>query len=331
MPTFLIPVTASEDTAAQSRAKTPVRPSAKKPARKHPKMLIQSERRDIKFVVPYAPNEVNHANLAQVWRSVERGGRTPLLLRSGRPLETLSFDLFLAARDRQKNTFTASVARMIDGLQDLANTRQRIQILSLGSNITGWWRITDLSVTVTARQHLTNEPIRATATIEITRASDISVDVGPVRKSKAPRIPPGTGIRNQPSSERRRNRKGGETATSTRIHIVRSGDTLSKIALKWYGRASTDAMQTIADANKMRVTSILRVGQRLVIPRRVRDISRSGGTNLPGPTSGPSRPPKCPHGRVPVGTWGDGDVSYSDGCRWDKQTNKIIRFVPPNL
>lgn len=55
-----------------------------------------------------------------------------------------------------------------------------------------------------------------------------------------------------------------QTATMTVTHIVQSGDTLSKLAQKYYGNPMS--YPTIANANGIREPFIINVGQRLKIP-----------------------------------------------------------------
>lgn len=49
-------------------------------------------------------------------------------------------------------------------------------------------------------------------------------------------------------------------------HIVKPGDTLSAIALKYYGDASKEAYMRIAKANNLANPDLIRVGQKLQIP-----------------------------------------------------------------
>ncbi len=47
---------------------------------------------------------------------------------------------------------------------------------------------------------------------------------------------------------------------------IRSGDTLDKIALRFYGTQSLEAIQKIKTANKIRNVRLLQIGQKLIIP-----------------------------------------------------------------
>jgi nucleoid-associated protein YgaU len=58
-------------------------------------------------------------------------------------------------------------------------------------------------------------------------------------------------------------------ATSRRMHTVKSGETLSHIALKYYGSATKEHWMKIYEANKATIgdnPNIIRTGQELVIP-----------------------------------------------------------------
>lgn len=47
---------------------------------------------------------------------------------------------------------------------------------------------------------------------------------------------------------------------------IRSGDTLEKIAMRFYGSQSPDSIQKIKTANKIRNVRLLQIGQKLIIP-----------------------------------------------------------------
>jgi nucleoid-associated protein YgaU len=61
----------------------------------------------------------------------------------------------------------------------------------------------------------------------------------------------------------------GEGAQSVRRHTVQSGETLSHLALKYYGSAARDSWMKIYEANKAIIgdnPNMIKVGQELVIP-----------------------------------------------------------------
>jgi nucleoid-associated protein YgaU len=62
---------------------------------------------------------------------------------------------------------------------------------------------------------------------------------------------------------------GAESAQSVRRHTVQSGETLSHLALKYYGSAAKDNWMKIYEANKAIIgdnPNMIKVGQELVIP-----------------------------------------------------------------
>ena len=75
------------------------------------------------------------------------------------------------------------------------------------------------------------------------------------------------------TSARRPSSSAGETArrrTRAYVYTVRSGDTLSAIALRFYGDASLWKAILEANSRRLRRPSDLRVGMRLIVPVKVR-------------------------------------------------------------
>jgi hypothetical protein len=211
---------------------------------KHPKMTIVPEG-GVPFIVPYAPREMSLDGVAPTYATADRGGRKPLLLRSGDGLRSVSFDLIVAHPDPD-----VSVEQTLHQLRALARGGARLRVNldhTTGSNL---WRLTGFTQQVIDRQHGTNQPTRASVSITLQEAVDPVVAVGPLTggAKPAPAKPGG---------------KPGAPAPK-RTHVVVRGDTLSKIALRFYGNARL--YPRIADANKIKNPNQIKVGQRLVIP-----------------------------------------------------------------
>jgi hypothetical protein len=212
--------------------------------RRHPKMTIVPEG-GAPFVVPYAPRETSLDGVAPQFTTADRGGREPLLLRAGDGLRQQSFDLVFGYSDPD-----VSIEKELHLLRALARSGSRLRVNldhTTGSNL---WRMTGFSQQVLDRQHGTNEPTRASCSITLQKASDPVIAVGPLTggAKPAPAKPGAPAGKPQPK----------------RTHVVARGDTLSKIALRYYGDARQ--YQRIADANKIRNVNRITVGQRLVIP-----------------------------------------------------------------
>jgi len=207
----------------------------------HPKMTIVAEGARA-FVVPYAPAETSHEGLTGEWTVVTRGGRRPLLLRGGKGLEQMSFDLILGHFSPQE-----AVTDDLNGLVDLAESGARMKVTLDSRTSSGQWRMTAFSYQVLGRQHGTNEPTRVVCSVTFQRVSDPIKFTGPVNGGAA------GGADNRP-----------------RFYVVKKGDTLQSIAKRFYG--DTKYWRRIADANKIRDPRKVKVGQKLRLP----DIKGTG-------------------------------------------------------
>lgn len=78
---------------------------------------------------------------------------------------------------------------------------------------------------------------------------------------KVLKLPTGAASKNEEPAE-----MGGEASFRQRQHTVAPGDTLTKLALKYYGMSSL--WQSIATANNIKDPSKLEVGQKLTIPKQ---------------------------------------------------------------
>lgn len=66
-----------------------------------------------------------------------------------------------------------------------------------------------------------------------------------------------------------------EHRSEAAVHVVEPGDTLGKIARKYYG--SSDRYRPIMEANNLSSSSILRVGQQLIVPPLAKPDGEAGG------------------------------------------------------
>ncbi len=206
------------------------------------RMFLFTETGSISFSVPVAPREISYDGIGQEWAQAERSGNTPLLLRKGVKLETISFSTLVTDVSSMWSTQTDA----LHALKSLTHTSERI-LVRYGPEEAGLWRITACSYDSILRHHTTDEITRAMLSMTLTRASDAAPAVGPVSggvgrpSTPAPPAPP-------------------------RTHRVVPGDTLWGIAQRFYG--SGPAWPRIYDANQtiIRDPHWIFPGQVFVIP-----------------------------------------------------------------
>lgn len=211
-------------------------PAPRRPAAKLPKATLIPEDGPV-FTLPYAPRGTSLGGWAKTFSQQDRPGRKPLNTLDGGTLETLSFDVFLGYRDHQ-----TSVEPLLGALERLAGSGKRITIAGLSPRERGPWRLTDASVSGDTRQQGTNAITRATVSLTFTEASDANPKLGPVHGGK----------------------KTTKTVKKAKKYTIKKGDTLKKIATKFYG--SPDGWKAIAKANKIKTPDKLKVGSVITIP-----------------------------------------------------------------
>jgi LysM repeat protein len=202
------------------------------------------------LIIPYAPNEVEHSGIGAEYANVTRAGRRNALVYLKKQLPTMSFTLLVAdtwrpSADPVHPKLVQSATSILKELRHWAENGVRIRV-TYGAFESGTWRITEMSVKTVARNQTNNEPTRAEVDITFTVVSDIVVGTGPVSGGVKP-----APVKKSP-------------APKTRVHTVKSGDTLIAISIKYYGTGSK--WRRIADANKIKNANKLRIGQKLRIP-----------------------------------------------------------------
>jgi hypothetical protein len=189
-----------------------------------------------------APRAIEYGNLAQSWVESKRSGREPLLMREGDKLETLKFSFLMV----ETKDATLSMADSILALKGIARSRERV-LFAYSRTESGLWRITDATVTSEYRHALTDEPIRAAATVTLTRASDPAVAVGPVTGGTRPA-------------------PGPPAPAPPRTYTVVKGDCLWFIAQRYWGKGQLWPRIFDANRNKIRDPHWIFPGQVFVIP-----------------------------------------------------------------
>lgn len=209
------------------------------------RMYLATEDGKVSYSFHLAPRTIDYGGLHQEWTETERSGNTPLLLRKGDNLDTLAFSfLMVETRNRDFVPMTESII----ALRAVAKSRQRV-LVSYSRLEAGLWRVTDASVSSSQRHPdpVNNEPIEATASVKLTRASDPAVAIGPVTGGTQPA-------------------PGPVKPAPVRTYTVVKGDSLWKIAQRFYGKGSL--WPRLFDANRSKIKSphLIYVGQILVIP-----------------------------------------------------------------
>ncbi|MCW3038383.1 MAG: hypothetical protein JWM31_288 [Solirubrobacterales bacterium] len=144
------------------------------------KLSIEDEGGNERFTAPFSPKVIEYGGLAPTYSDGDRPGRAPLLLRASEPRPTLSFELFVGSTDDQR-----SVEAGLATLEHIAASSARVRLHYGPREEKGLWRITSLSYSSAERNGDTNEITRATVSVELTRAVDVTINKGPVAGSRA--------------------------------------------------------------------------------------------------------------------------------------------------
>lgn len=212
-----------------------VQPTAR--ASRHPKARLRTED-GVVVELPYAPKGTSLGGFADTWETLNRPGRAPLVQRNGDGVATMTLDVILARPDHQD-----SVEPLITLLRRVAASGDRVTVVNLSPSERGPWRLADLTITATQRQQGTNNITRATAGLTFLAASDARPRLGPV------------------SGGKKKHHKG---ITKARHYTIKKGDTLRKLAGRFYGEPNE--WKRIAARNKIKHPARLKPGRRIVIP-----------------------------------------------------------------
>lgn len=208
--------------------------------------------------VPYSPNEVEHSNIGSDFAEVNRAGRKNSLVYIKKQLNKMSFTLYVADKapivaNKYLPQGFQHTSFVLKQLRLWAENGTRLKVL-YGLFESGIWNITSCSVQTVRRARSNNEPIEANVELEFTKVQDIVAGVGPV--SGGVRPPTGGSPSVKP--------KVVSSAPKTRTYVVKRGDTLWGISIKYYGTGTK--WRTIADYNKIKDPKKLQIGKTLRIP-----------------------------------------------------------------
>lgn len=197
------------------------------------------------YTFPYGPTNIVLDSLANTYSTIERPGKPPLFVMSGRALPTLSFTLTLAywVLDTDIQTYIMALRQIAGGTSHVTFSYPSID---------GYWRCS--ACTVTTTQLTTgNKSMRATVDMTFTRVSDPATNVGPVSG----------GVKVKPVHRAPARTKTTKTK-AVAVYTVRSDDTLWGIALRHYGDPHKYTM--IAEYNHISNPNRIYVGQRIKLP-----------------------------------------------------------------
>lgn len=209
----------------------------------HVKAYLQDET-GRRFVFPFAPVVTDHEGDTPTFVRLARPGRRPLIRRAGGHSRTLVFSAVIAKADPQ-----ASVEPQIQEIRRIGRHGNRVLAVSIGQLAGGWWRVESLRVTTEARQHGTNRATRATVTVSMVEDYNVRPKIG--RTAVRPPAP-------KP--------KPRPPAPTTRVHVVKKGDTLWELSRKYLG--DPYRWKEIARRNGVKDPRRLQIGHRLTIPPR---------------------------------------------------------------
>ena len=212
---------------------------------KHPKAILVAQGGSPTFVLPLAPVSTDADGYAMGYTTVDRPGQKPLVIANGMPARTLTFTAVLKGATSQ----TQIQNSILYPLRALAEKRTQFTIEKMGMTEEGWWRLSGLKITPTARQHGTNWITRANATFTFIEAVNFNGAVGPL-----------TGGATAPAPA-----PAGPVATVAERYTVARGDTLQKISSRFYG--TPNRWRDIAAASGIVNANLIRVGQTVTIPR----------------------------------------------------------------
>ena len=206
------------------------------PVATHPTAQLKAG--ELVLSLPYAPRGAALGGWAAPWSTMDRPIRKPAVVRDGDNLATLNLTVYLGHADHQQ-----TVEGYLTTLRNIAQAGDRIILAGLSPNERGPWRLEDVSVDASLRQQGTNHITRATVSLSFVEAVDPNPSLGPVKGGKKKR------------------KKGIKKATT---HVVKKGDTLRKLANRYYGEPGK--WRRIAKANKIKDPTKLKVGRKLRIP-----------------------------------------------------------------
>jgi LysM repeat protein len=194
------------------------------------------------LTLPLTSPRVEHDDIAPDWVQIERPEQTPLLRKANGRLWRMQFDCQFRNNGRP-------VEGGLRLLERFSNHGFPV-VVGYGPLEAGAWQLVGVRIRSERRQKGTNAIVRADVSLTFLR---VIAPAKPPPSAVAPKPPP------PPKSS-----GTSAAAPAARVHVVRKGETLSKIAAKYYGDANR--FHEIAKANKISDPNRIFPGQRLRIP-----------------------------------------------------------------
>lgn len=127
--------------------------------------------------LPWWPEDVERGNGGRTWEEVPRPGREPLLLSSGRNLDTYSLGFTL------RNADGRHVADDVAAIEAIANSEVPCSLI-MGGTLRGTFQVAEPPVFVELEHAAGGRPVVVDVSLTLKRASDATVKVGPVPRKK---------------------------------------------------------------------------------------------------------------------------------------------------
>lgn len=199
----------------------------------HPQAAIRAEN-GYTLWLRFAPEGVDIAGIGVVWSPLERPGRRPLVARTSDGLPTISYNIVLGHPNHQQD-----IELEVRAIRELAQSGMRVTMVNLSPSEAGPWRIDDLGISASLRQHGTNRLTRAIATLRLVAASDVDSQATLLKRYTL------------------------KSPTAPVVIKIAKGMTLASLATLYYG--DPYHWQPIYDFNKLK-SNTLKVGKKLTIP-----------------------------------------------------------------
>lgn len=218
---------------------TRVTVAAAKTAAAHRKVTISAGSN--KLTLPITDPAVTLDDLGADWKRIGRPGQPAILELAGPGLKQMRLSVTLVNGGNP-------VDYWIDWFRWLSNQRTPLAVAYGTSGAeAGMWRLTSVTVSSVRRKEGSNAITQATSTLTFVEAVVLT-------KPKAATPPKTAPKKSTPKAP----------GKASRVYTVKTGDTLSGIALHFYGDANQ--WPKIARANKLRNPNRIYPGQRMVIP-----------------------------------------------------------------
>lgn len=222
-----------------------LRLSGQPSGKEHPHVTLTAGQRSVTIFVTKA--RVQHSGRAPRWVEIERPQQLSLLRNAGPQRRRFQLETILKNIKQPGGPVEAD----IEAIEAMANGDDPVRV-AYGPLEAGIWRIETFEPVTQKRAHGSNQVTIAEATIGLISAEDDSTKV-PSARRPPPKTPASTPAAATPR---------GQTA-KTKVHIVRKGDTLSRIALEHCGNANL--WPKLAKANGLRNPHRILPGQKIKI------------------------------------------------------------------